>query len=316
MAFDFSDPPTLRRMWQTPCFEKLDALEWPYGFSVVCFGVRIGVRSNDADLLDKLHSMLPADARASRSKVVDHYFSAILGGREEGSRIRKMHLLYGNHDLVFRHRDLDPMFPAFESGFRLAVAALAPRRIFVHAGVVGWKGRAILIPGQSLAGKTTLVAELVRAGATYLSDEFAVLDSQGRVHPFRKPLSMRPERTAPQVSTAVEALGGRAAKRPLPVGLVALTNYKDGGRWRPRTLTPGRGMLEMLAHTTTAWYAPQRAMATLREVVAHAPVVKSSRGEAAEVAPLVLRHLERHIARQDGAGKGEVGGREARASAA
>jgi hypothetical protein len=31
------------------------------------------------------------------------------------------------------------------------------------------------------------VAELVRAGATYYSDEFAVLDSRGRVHPFPRP---------------------------------------------------------------------------------------------------------------------------------
>ena len=64
------------------------------------------------------------------------------------------------------------------------VANYAPDRVFVHAGVVAWRGRALVLPGTSFAGKTTLVAELVRAGAIYYSDEYAVLDEQGRVHPY------------------------------------------------------------------------------------------------------------------------------------
>jgi hypothetical protein len=34
----------------------------------------------------------------------------------------------------------------------------------------------------SYSGKTTLVSELIRAGATYYSDEYAVIDERGRVH--------------------------------------------------------------------------------------------------------------------------------------
>src|ERR687894_479249 len=50
--------------------------------------------------------------------------------------------------------------------------------------VVARGGRALVRPGPSLSGKTTLVAALVRSGAAYLSDEFAVLDPEGRVHPY------------------------------------------------------------------------------------------------------------------------------------
>ena len=71
------------------------------------------------------------------------------------------------------------------------VAEEARRGVFVHAGVVGWKGRALVLPGKSGAGKTTLVAELIRAGATYYSDEYAVLDERGRVHPYARPLAVR-----------------------------------------------------------------------------------------------------------------------------
>jgi len=57
--------------------------------------------------------------------------------------------------------------------------------------VVAWRGRAILLPGRSYVGKSTLVMELVRAGAVYYSDEYAVLDARGRVHPFAQPVALR-----------------------------------------------------------------------------------------------------------------------------
>ena len=295
--FDTFSPPKLHRAWITPCFGNLSNLDWPYGFSVTCFGVRVCLRANDSDLLEKLRGLLPADARPYHGAVVDHYFSAVLGGRVEGSRIRKFHLLYANHSTMFRGGKLDDLLGIFERRFRFLVALLAPKRIFVHAGVVGWKGRAIVIPGKSFSGKTTLVAALVRAGASYLSDEYAVLDTAGRVHPFRKPLSLRPDPAAPQVETPVEALGGRAARRSLPVGLVVMSTYRDGARWRPRTLTPGNGVLAMLDNTIPARSAPERAIASMQEVVLRAPVVKSSRGDAAEVAPRILRLLERRCRR-------------------
>ena len=87
------------------------------------------------------------------------------------------------------------------------------------------------------------------------------------------------------------------ASRALPAGLIVLSTYKDGARWRPRTLTQGQGALAMLANTLTAMHAPDRAISTIREVVVRAPAVKSSRGEAAEVAPLILELLERRLRR-------------------
>ena len=57
----------------------------------------------------------------------------------------------------------------------------------MHAGAVAWRDRGIVIPGRSHSGKTTLVRALVEA-ARYYSDEFAVLDPQGRLHPYPLPL--------------------------------------------------------------------------------------------------------------------------------
>jgi hypothetical protein len=295
--FDFASAPRLARRWRTTCFDNLNRLDWVCSFSVICFGVRIAVRANDPTLLEKLRARLPADAKAYRGSVVDHYFSAILGGPVEGSRARRFHLLYHNHSQLYRGGDLDRLLREYDSIFRLAVAALAPRRVFVHAGVVGWNGHAILMPGRTLSGKTTLTAALVRAGASYFSDEYAVLDDEGRVHPFRKPLSLRTSPGSPQIDTPVEAIGGRAAKHPLPVGLVLVSSYKEGANWKPRTLTPGRGMLALLDNTVNALHVPERCISSIQKVVTQAPVVKTSRGECAAVVPRLLRMLERRCRR-------------------
>lgn len=53
-------------------------------------------------------------------------------------------------------------------------------RMLVHAAAAVVSGRGLLLPGQPDAGKSTLVAGLVRAGASYLSDEAAILASTGR----------------------------------------------------------------------------------------------------------------------------------------
>jgi hypothetical protein len=158
--------------------------------------------------------------------------------------------------------------------------------------VVGWNDKAILIPGRSMSGKTTLVAELVRAGATYYSDEFAVLDERGRVHPFPKPLAMREGNSLKQTNYEVEHFGGSTGVKPLPVALVVVCRYGSRASWQPRRLTAGEGMLALLDNTVSARREPEQAMTALREVVLRAPVLKGVRGEASETAEMVLRSLD------------------------
>jgi hypothetical protein len=191
-----------------------------------------------------------------------------------------------------RSFDQDSLFETFESDLRLFVAELATHRVFVHAGVVGWKGQAIVIPGRSYSGKSTLVAELVRAGATYYSDEYAVLDSRGRVHPFSKPIELREEGKFTQRKVTVTELGGKSGTKPLPVGLVLMTRFQSGARWRPRNLTPGKGVLELLFNTVSARRSPERALATLRVVASQAALLKGVRGNATEVVNALLKRLE------------------------
>ena len=272
--------------------KKVDRLGWAVGFSLKSYGVRIGIRSNDPSALDRVCRHLPSEWENASSSVVDRVYSILIGGKGPRANVRRLNLLYGDHVQLARSLDLDSVFETFESDLRLFVAELAKHRVFVHAGVVGWKGKAIVIPGRSYSGKSTLVAELVRAGATYYSDEYAVLDSRGRVHPFSKPLELREEGEFRQTKITAAELGGHSGTKPLPVGLVLMTQFKNGARWRPRKLTAGKGVLEMLFNTVSARRSPEKALATLQRVAAQAEVLKGVRGDARAVAPAVLERVE------------------------
>jgi hypothetical protein len=165
----------------------------------------------------------------------------------------------------------------------LRVAETCTMRTFVHAGVIGWGDRAILIPGRSFAGKTTLVAELVRAGATYYSDEFAVVDKRGMVHPYARPLQVRENGSYRQTQRPVEAFGGIAGRKPLRIQLVIVGRYKPEANWRPRQLSPGIGLLKILDNTVSARRSPAMTLSTLKRLVSDAVVVQGVRGEAAQV---------------------------------
>ena len=270
-------------------------LAWPQGSCYEAHGIRLGVRSNDPRILASLPNLLPPGAQPTTSPFVHLAFSLWLK-RETGVVThdwRGFDPVHGR-DRSVRQSDLPRALAALESAMRQGVAALAPDRVFVHAGVVGWRGRAILLPGRSRSGKSTLVAELVRAGASYLSDEFASLDVEGRVHPFTKPLTIRGEDGDDLAARRVlaEDLGGHDASEPLPVGLVALADYRSGASWQPAVLSQGHGVLEMFAHTVPARLRPEAALEALERATDGASILKGERGEAAETARRMLAALD------------------------
>lgn len=261
------------------------------GVAATAYGVRFGVRVSDSSVLRLLTERFPPRWRRASSPVVDRIFSVVVGGAGRGRGMRRLSLLYAGSSRAARSYDLDEVLERFESSLQLYVAEHSPRRIFVHAGVVGWGGQAIVIPGRSFSGKTTLVAELVRAGADYYSDEYAVLDSDGRVHPYARPLAVREGESLKQARQPVEVFGGRAGTMPLPVGLVVTSFYERGARWRPRTLSTGEMVLELLSNTVPARRSPARALAALSKAAGTATSLAGARGEAAYAAAAILKSL-------------------------
>lgn len=272
--------------------QKLDRLVWTAGLSFRAYGVRVGVRVNRAEALDYVRDYLPPDWKPANSPVVDRLYSVLVGGSDPRKpNVRRFNLVYADASRIDRSLDMESVLRSLESDIQHFVAEAAPRRVFVHSGVIGWRGRAVLIPGRSFSGKTTLVTELVKAGAVYYSDEYAVLDSNGRVHPYARPLSIRRGESYESDRRPVESLGGSRGAQPLPVGLVVVTEYKSGARWRPRTLSAGQGALALLDNTIAIQKNPETAFPVLKRVAAEARVLKGRRGDAKVVADFILNSL-------------------------
>jgi hypothetical protein len=271
---------------------KVDRLGWVAGKSFSSFGVRFGVRVNDDAILEALDEMLPPGTKVGSASVVDHLYSLIGGRAKTGSKVQPFSLAYWNLQRIARTRSVDDMLKVFASHLQLTVAEYAPRRVFVHAGVVGWKGKAIVLPGRSFSGKTTLVTELIRAGATYYSDEYAIFDERGRVHPYTRALGIRENASFNASKVRPEDLGARLGTKPLEVGLVVSTAFKKDARWRPRTVSQGKAVLELLANTVSARSRPENALKVLPEAVSYSRTLKGARGEAAEVVDSILRFCE------------------------
>ena len=184
--------------------------------------------------------------------------------------------------------DLRLALGILDAELRMYIALHAPDHVFVHAGVVGVEEQALILPGRSFAGKTTLVAALVQAGAEYWSDEYAVLDADGLVHPYPKPLSMRIDATRVTEERPIESLGGRAGNRPLSVALIAFTSYRPRAVWAPRSCTAGEGAVKLLEHSVAARSRPEQVLAAVRRAATDAVVLEGDRGDATEAASALL----------------------------
>jgi hypothetical protein len=273
--------------------QKLDRLGWAAGLSFVSHGVRIGIRVNDPEILEQVAAHLPPESKPSPSPIVDQLCSLLVSGGTQTPGIRRYNLLYWGSGRIARTLDSDEVLQALEWVLHLAVSTQAPRRLFVGAAVVGWRGRALVICGPPSSGKTTLVQALVRAGATYYSDRYAVFDARGRVHPYANPLTLRDGEEGQARKCPIEMLGGQAGTKPLPVGLVVVTQYRPRTRWRPRKLSSGQAVLALLAETVPVRRRPKDALAICRCIAASATILRGKRGEAEDMALPLLNYLSR-----------------------
>ena len=185
-----------------------------------------------------------------------------------------------------------------EREVRLTIAEFARDKVFLHAGAVAWKGSAIIIPARSFSGKTALVKALVQKGAVYYSDEYAVLNADGTVAPFTKWLSLRGIIDDwRQLDSPVESIGGTIGKKSVPVGMILLARFRAGKkiplRWRPRRLTQGAAIMEILPHTLAIRNNPQFSLQVLNNLTSRAIIVKTVRGEAAEFAETLLQYFDK-----------------------
>jgi hypothetical protein len=92
----------------------------------------------------------------------------------------------------FKPLPQDQAFAMLEWGMNWCIAGHAHHYLMLHAAVLERNGRALIMPGDPGAGKSTLTAALMLDGWRLLSDEITLIDrNDGLLHGLARPVSLK-----------------------------------------------------------------------------------------------------------------------------
>lgn len=265
------------------------------------YNVKLGIASDEGFylkcVLERLDEILPDGFEFIEESEIEHLLE--IKQKKDGN-YQIIYQIIKEGEVLADWRKREDFFCLIESRIRLTVAEFAKDKVFLHASAVGWRGKAIIIPASSFAGKTTLVAELIKSGAAYYSDEYAILDEDGFVHPYTKKLSMRGIiDDYKQMDVAAESLGAVVGREPLPVGLVLICRFDKSvdnrKEFRAEILSSGQGIIELLAHSISIRNNPAFVLKVLNKVSSRAIIAKTRRGEAELFAARLIASLNKGV---------------------
>lgn len=265
-----------------------------FSFVFESYGVAVGFESNSQELLE-LGRSIAAKALVGRLSEI---------GSETKPPQSVFRFLYDEEGQMFFEDNgkrglATPLVTVFarmlSSSLRIVIAEKAYPWVFIHAGSVSRHGKAIIFPAWSYQGKTTLVSELIRIGADYMSDEYAVLDEIGMVHPFERDLSIRVDERLPPVEMEAAAFGSGPMPEPVPLGMVVLTKYEPDSVWDPEILSVGQGILETVPQVIPINFNTKFALKVLNTTFNRAIIVKSPRGDARVAAKTILNFFDNSL---------------------
>jgi hypothetical protein len=261
--------------------------EFAHAVTFVNHGARVRLEASTSRALERATRVLPIGSRIEPLHAPDAVFS--LSVAPGVATADAPHRLYQDSAIVQSSSDLEPLLQRLESELHFAVATNARSSLFVHAGVVGWHGHAIVLPGPSMSGKSSLVAALLRAGADYYSDEYAIIDDQGGVHPYARPLRLRVEEGGREAA-GPQPWVGPVGTRPLLASLIVSTHYSPGAHFEPAERRRSRGLMILIANTVLIRERPRFALDYLLPIADGATTLEGVRGDADQAAAWLLRY--------------------------
>jgi len=262
-----------------------------HSFGFESFDARILFRSNDPKLLNTTLELANKSLLGEIDQVEGPYDVTFEFDRSTAEN----YVVHRNGEYLSAGDDFR-MVRFLDDVIRITVAEYSRGFVFLHAGAVAWKGKGILLPGMSFHGKSSFVTELVKAGADYYSDDFAILDEQGRLHPFARKISMRRRdgTFGPYELDPRRDLGGQIGGSSVPVGHILLTQYRRGARFNPKILSAGEGVLATLPFAIPLQRYPEKCMRVLNSVASSAILARTFRGDAKRAAIKLLDFVETH----------------------
>ena len=255
-----------------------------YGFTVMVFGWTAAILTDceqTSEILDRY--VLPWLPRGRPDgEHADATFRVV-----RNSGVFELHAIDG---IVGRSDTAEGIVPILQSFIDSAVVQRLTDTVAVHAGAVSYGGVAILFPGPSHSGKSTLVAELLHHGFAYFSDEYALIDREGRAHPYPRSLMLRngkPEARPMLVQKSGAAIGSG----PVPVAFVLALEYVPGTTWNVRPMPQSEMLLMLLKSTPHQLSETGALLGALLRASGGASCYAGVRGEAADTAGRIVELL-------------------------
>ena len=252
------------------------------------FGVSWDLQADDVATFHTLIDRLPPGSLPSAGKTVERSYTlrTMPATLAESSA---SYLLSADGRSLVRSSEPADVADAFEDNLKWLVSERSPRKVFLRAGVVGWRDRAIVLPGGPGTGKSALVRALVAAGATYFSDDYAVLEGNTvQPYPSRSCDWLEP---AHALSYWLDDLAAPKAPRPVPVGVVLFAPYQPGAVFKPKLLSRGKSVLGMFKHAVAAQRTPAQVLRALDTVSRRCNALEGVRGDARAAAAYLLDRL-------------------------
>lgn len=251
-------------------------------FDVEAFGCRIRAEAEGAEALRLLERCVFPSLRRSTGGA--HRPEVLVRVRDADGQFG----VWLGDEMVASAPRLEKLEAGIVRALDDAVLARLPSWRVAHAGVVACDGRALLLPGRTHSGKSTLVAELVRRGAVYFSDEYALIDSEGLVHPYPRPMMLR--NGGPESHVAPVAESGTAA---VPVGWIFGLTWQAGACWDPILLDQSQAVMLLLQNTPHVLAEAPELVRYFERAVAQAQTYTGCRPDSAEAASEMLRLVGR-----------------------
>ncbi len=177
----------------------------------------------------------------------------------------------------------------------------------VQAATLAINGRAILMPGVSRGGKSTLVSRLIQLGFGYITDDVSVVSGDLTLSaPFR-PLTVRADTFAEMQlrGTAGDALPLANGSHlvavapydgPVPIcGLLLFPRFSAGSELRLGLLSPARATMRLMQHNHSGHDGQSYGLATLSRLAAEVPAIEIVYGHSDQIGGPLGDFLERAV---------------------
>lgn len=249
-------------------------------FIVRLAGPRVRIETDSLRAVDALRFLFGGHAAADDGEGVAHEVG--VASAPEGG-----FLLGCDGRSVARVRDDDLEIALVQLVQYHLVADETATAVF-HGGALVRDGLGLMLAGAAGAGKTTLTASLLAAGHGFLSDELALVDGQGRLDGFSRPLNVKAGSLAllsantglraafedARTSAGITLVPWPRAGADVRLARVVLPEYRAGAAFSAEVLSPGRAAAALMACLLNARNLPRGGLEVAGRIASGAPVVK------------------------------------------